>query len=659
MLKNKKLATRIVFPVIIATVVFAATLYFGGASTLSGFVNMVLDNMVQTKIADIRNSEKRIAENMLSQAALFSRAKAVQDAYATAYLGDIDDEQDPQAQAARTQLRDYFSSIAKGYSEVFDGKNFRIHFHLPPARSLVRLWRPKQSRSDDLRSFRNTILAISKGSHASIKGIEIGRGGFAIRGLAPVLSEDGRYFGSVEVLSSYDPLVKSSIANENEFISVYMNREFLPIATKLQNPEKNPVVGGQFVFVSSTNKSVADALLSPAILDRGKQGVTQVRVKDHLVSVFPIHDFSGKQIGVMAYIYDAAEFYGTLSKIRWGVVFLCLMLLLGIVGPLFVSLRAVTMPLHRVIDGLNTSADKVAANSGQVSSASHSLAEGSSEQAASLEETSSALEEISAMTKQNAVNTKEAARLVDISRESMKSSHKSLKATSDCMDNISADGEKTAQIIKSIDEIAFQTNLLALNAAVEAARAGEAGAGFAVVADEVRNLALRAATAAKDTEELIGGSLRDIKEGTELVAAAMQEFYKMGDDAKKVSELFHEISEASEEQTRGIEQINIAAAEMEKVTQNNAAHAEDSAAASEEMNAQALQMKGFVDDLIKLVEGMANKIQRASDTRLQGPTNTKGQAYGSPPSKKLTVQQTKEVCPEQVIPMEDDDFKDF
>jgi len=150
-----------------------------------------------------------------------------------------------------------------------------------------------------------------------------------------------------------------------------------------------------------------------------------------------------------------------------------------------------------------------------------------------LEESSSSLEEISAMTRQNANNTKEAARLVDISRESMKKSHKSLKSTSECMDRISADGEKTAKIIKSIDEIAFQTNLLALNAAVESARAGEAGAGFAVVADEVRNLAMRAAGAAKDTENLIGSTLKHIQEGIKLIASTMEEFYQMGDDAKR------------------------------------------------------------------------------------------------------------------------------
>jgi methyl-accepting chemotaxis protein len=321
-------------------------------------------------------------------------------------------------------------------------------------------------------------------------------------------------------------------------------------------------------------------------------------------------------------------------------------------------------PINRIIEELNEGAEQVADASRHVSSGSQTLAEGSSEQAASLEESSSSLEEISAMTRQNADNTKEAARLVDISRQSMKKSHKSLKSTSECMGRISADGEKTAKIIKSIDEIAFQTNLLALNAAVESARAGEAGAGFAVVADEVRNLAMRAAGAAKDTEILIGSTLKNIQEGTKLISDTMEEFYQMGDDAKKVSELFSEISVASEEQTRGIEQVNTTVAEMDRVVQQNAANAEESASASEELKLQAEQMKFNIEDLIDLVGATGKK--RTGTRRTVAPL-TQAIAphnYFQPLRKKdrdtgVSIYRTKKVSPDQVIPLDDDDFKDF
>jgi methyl-accepting chemotaxis protein len=260
-------------------------------------------------------------------------------------------------------------------------------------------------------------------------------------------------------------------------------------------------------------------------------------------------------------------------------------------------------PIDIIIKSLNQGSDHVASASSQVASASHSVAEKASEQAASIEETSSSLEEMSSMVKQNADNSKEAARLVDRSREGMKTSHKFLKQTQGCMAKISSDGEKTSKLLKNIDEIAFQTNLLALNAAVEAARAGESGAGFAVVAAEVRNLAQRSASTAKDTEQLINTTLENMKEGVDLVATTMKEFYKMGDDAQKVSELFVDISAASQEQSQGIGEINSAVAAMDKVVQQNAANAEESASASEEMSTQASYMKGMVDELVMLIKG--------------------------------------------------------
>jgi methyl-accepting chemotaxis protein len=314
----------------------------------------------------------------------------------------------------------------------------------------------------------------------------------------------------------------------------------------------------------------------------------------------------------------------------------------------------ITKPVKRIVEGLNEGTEQVVSASGQVAFASQQLAEGASEQAASIEETSSSLEEMSSMVKQNADNTKEAARLVDISRQSMKTSHKFLKQTKGCMKKISSDGEKTSKLLKNIDEIAFQTNLLALNAAVEAARAGESGAGFAVVADEVRNLAQRAASTAKDTEKLIGTTLENIKEGVNLVASSTEEFYQMGEDAKKVSELFAEISVASQEQSQGIGQINIAVSEMDKVVQQNAANAEESASASEEMNAQAEQMKGFVDDLVALVGSNSKNVKNVLGFRGKASKAVTGKAFAEPVKKKLLVaHNSKEVNSEQIIPMDE------
>ena len=260
-------------------------------------------------------------------------------------------------------------------------------------------------------------------------------------------------------------------------------------------------------------------------------------------------------------------------------------------------------PLNKVIEGMKNAADQVSSTSSQVASASQSLAEGVSEQSAGIEETSSSVEEMSSMTRQNADNANQANKLMMGMSSVIDETNHAMKELTQSMNEISQGSEETAKIIKTIDEIAFQTNLLALNAAVEAARAGEAGAGFAVVADEVRNLAMRAADAAKNTSNLIEGSVKKIKSGSEILSRTNEAFGKVSQGAKKESELVGEIAAASQEQSQGIEQINKTVSEMEKVIQKNAANAEESASAAEEMSSQAHQMKGFVNELNALVRG--------------------------------------------------------
>jgi methyl-accepting chemotaxis protein len=271
----------------------------------------------------------------------------------------------------------------------------------------------------------------------------------------------------------------------------------------------------------------------------------------------------------------------------------------------FLITRSVTKPINRVVSGLCDGAAQIAAASSQVSTASQSLAEGTSKQAASLEETSSSMEELSSMTKQNADNAK-------MARDMMAEAKKIVDTVTVHMDNMEAAmevvmkaSEETGKIIKTIDEIAFQTNLLALNAAVEAARAGEAGAGFAVVADEVRNLAMRAAEAAKNTSSLIENTIKNVKTGHDATKITQDTFKENVAISGKIAGLIEEIAAASGEQAQGIGQINKAVAEMDKVTQATAANAEESASASEEMNAQALQLRDFVADLNGLITGVA------------------------------------------------------
>jgi len=324
----------------------------------------------------------------------------------------------------------------------------------------------------------------------------------------------------------------------------------------------------------------------------------------------------------------------------------------------FLISRGIVSVLRKIAGQMDEGAAQVASAASQVSSASQSLAEGSSEQAASIEETSASLEEMSSMTNQNSDSAGQADGLMTEANTVVSGANDSMNQLTTSMEEISAASTETSKIIKTIDEIAFQTNLLALNAAVEAARAGEAGAGFAVVADEVRNLAMRAADAAKNTADLIEGTVTKVDAGTGLVNRTNEAFSQVADSAAKVGELVAEIAAASHEQAQGIGQVNTAVTEMDKITQQNAANAEESASASEEMNAQAQQMKMIVDQLVALVGGAGNG---TSSRKKTDPPKFKAapRPVEIPPRAAQQNSHVQDLDPREVIPLGDADFKDF
>ena len=339
------------------------------------------------------------------------------------------------------------------------------------------------------------------------------------------------------------------------------------------------------------------------------------------------------------------------SKIQMGIIAL-VSTIAGLLLAWFIT-RGVTRPINTVIAGLAQGSEQVAAAAGQVSTASQSLASGSAQQAASLEETSSSMEEMASMTRKNAENASQADSLAAEAAGVVERANQAMAELTVSMDEINQAGAETARIIKTIDEIAFQTNLLALNAAVEAARAGEAGAGFAVVADEVRNLAMRAAEAAKNTASLIEETITKTKAGTQLVAKTNQAFAEVATRAGKTNELVGEIAAASREQSQGIDQVNLAMGEMDRVTQQNAANAEESAAAAEELSAQASTMQGFVGDLINIVGQSNGHGHGRKGPKLQFKKQA-ARALPSPPAREQAARSA-----EKVIPLDENDFGEF
>ncbi|MFH1057404.1 MAG: methyl-accepting chemotaxis protein [Pseudomonadota bacterium] len=274
----------------------------------------------------------------------------------------------------------------------------------------------------------------------------------------------------------------------------------------------------------------------------------------------------------------------------------------GLLLAFFIA-RAIGRALRRISAQMQMGAEQVAAASEQVAVASQNLAQGANEQAATLEETCSSLEEAGAMVRTNADAARQANDLMNHSGDAVGQAVRSMGELRQAMERIEKASEQTAAIIKTIDEIAFQTNLLALNAAVEAARTGGAGAGFAVVAGEVRNLAMRAAEAAKNTQDIIEVNLANIRDGAALVQTTDQAFTGVADAARQVGKLVKQIALASAEQSQGIDQINSGAQEMDRVTQTNASGAEESASASEELAGQAGTLSSMVAELMQLVGG--------------------------------------------------------
>ncbi len=285
---------------------------------------------------------------------------------------------------------------------------------------------------------------------------------------------------------------------------------------------------------------------------------------------------------------------------RWLLAGLLAVVTLGVTISVLV-VRRINRLLGNVTESLGAGSDQVAAAATQVSAASQSLAEGSSEQAATIEEISSSLEEVTSMTRYNAVNASSAKEAANQARSSAELGAEKMQEMQGAMEAVSRSSSDISKIIKTIDEIAFQTNILALNAAVEAARAGEAGAGFAVVAEEVRSLAQRSAQAAKETATKISEATARSELGVGLsrnVATVLQDILGK---ARDVDRLVSEVAAASQEQSTGLGQLAEAVCQLDKVTQSNAANAEETAAAAEELNAQSSELQHEAMGLAGLV----------------------------------------------------------
>ena len=685
------LRNRILLPVLVSVLLAGIGTFVGVSFTIRGMVgDQVAERQEATESAMAEAVDGKIhqynafldatGDRVYHQASLYSRLPDVMAAYRVANSGNLHDESDPKGQEARMMLRSSMAPYCEGFKAQTGAKDYRLHFHTTSNRSLMRLWRKdwqakrngkKLDISDDLSSFRHTVAQVNQ-TKQGVKGIECGRGGFVVRGVVPVTDADGTHMGTVEVYSGFTPLLDKLKSSAKEDYAVYMDSKLLSTTTRLQDPTTYPVLDDKFVYVAATNPERLQGLATSAFLAQGSQGKAMVKDGDTQLAAWPVKDFSGNTIGVVLMARDISSENQALAAIQAegdralknamvGVGGSTVVAMLAIGALMFWIVRRINITLERLIQDLSAGGAQITSASEQVADSSTQLAESSSTAAANLEETSAALAEMSAMTQKNSETAEQANSLAVGASEQTEEGTRAMERMNESIDRIKSSSDQTANILKTIDEIAFQTNLLALNAAVEAARAGDAGKGFAVVAEEVRNLAGRSAEAAKSTAGLIEEAQRNANEGVVVNRDVAEILSRIKESITGAADLMGEVNRASAEQSRGIGEITKAVDSMDSVTQGNAASSEEIASAGEELSAQANELNTMVGVLVELVTGQDRghsslKVsQAAAPARPGGTPPPATRALGQKNRRQAKPAEQVVRAVEEVIPFSEED----
>ncbi|WP_320009260.1 methyl-accepting chemotaxis protein [Maridesulfovibrio sp.] len=353
-----KLSTKLILPQLFVVVALGCISFYIIDKSFMQLKEMYVESKVNNAFTSVKNSINDSAKSAQQLAALFSHRHDVIEAFKIAHSGDIDNERSPEAQQARENIRDVLQAELEGYQALGDGK-IRLHFHLPNGRSLVRLWRDKQAKrngewvdiSDDISSFRQTVLDVNQTGKA-VGGIELGRGGFAIRGVVPVKDQSGKALGSVEVLKNFKHVLQG-VENAGISTMLFMNKDLLSTSTSLKDESKYPIIN-DYVLVSSTDKNKYTNLLDKKLLDDGRNKQIIKNLENTAIATLPITDYRGKQVGVLVGVLNTAKLAELSSSANsWLLICLAAILIIPLVFIYFSLSIQVIKPVQAISDRIN------------------------------------------------------------------------------------------------------------------------------------------------------------------------------------------------------------------------------------------------------------------------------------------------------------------